>query len=516
MVAADGGESCTMGLHAVMITVPMLGHIYPLLHFAKALVAHHSFTVTFVNNLFYHKHILSGEPQLSEAATNSGSSHGKLRLEWVEDGLPPDFDYVNVWQKPLELRQGCFNMAASLKALLERLNQTGPSVSCFIFGSFMPGVYERAVELDIPSVFFWSQSAAVFSIYHNMALLEEKGFFPFKKVQPGHKEDDSKLVAYVPGVPPLFPADFPTFLHVEDTSNPILRMMAAQLKIVGECKTVVINSYHELEREAFAALQAGPISVFAVGPLLSATQAQNSWLDLGNKSAVEQILEDIDRDNSLRWLDKQSKDSVLYISFGTVGNPSPEIMKGIALGLKESKQRFIWVIRPASFYDSVSGTRTAFKSAAEILPENFLEDTKDDGLVVSWAPQQQLLGHASVGAFLSHCGWNSTLESLSNGVPMIALPRESDQPTNCKHVVDIWKVGMQVECIEDGSVECAEIVRVLEVMFRGEEGQEMRRRAKMLKDSARRASSGSSRTDMLHFSEAMSFSKPKHPASSSQ
>ncbi|MCO5610367.1 hypothetical protein L7F22_064603 [Adiantum nelumboides] len=737
-------------LHAVMVPMPMLGHIYPLLRFAKYLVTRPNFTVTFVNNYFYHLHILAQE----SLSSSSSSSDGKFRFEWVEDGLPPDFNFNNMWQRLEEFREGCNNMQAPLKALMEELNQKHPPVSCVIFGSFFPWAHHAAMELGIQTVFFWSQSAAVFSIYRQMPLLDANGFFPFKEALPdgifgslsvimkfqvnrGHlgasrnsgatwmlrrayeqtmkdngiqdreavdgfhlivvpelrariaeiqahqgvewqdfkkalkeeyfledsqrvtkqsfmkwikqrnkrlllescsenlkressdeeakdksatlkhkseepvlddlakegataqpipilpppslpdppaspvitpstshpvppiqppdvspdhalsdsdsdldvadatlevdlapprrekrilgwlystvassrvtelpvpppaglprqcKEDGSRLVSYIPGVPPLYPEDFPKFLLVEDRNDLGLKGMESQFELLKDCKTVVINSFYELEKDAFEALQTESLSVFAVGPLLSSKQARGSSKHVTDFcSEAREGLKSVVRDECLTWLDKQSVHSVLYISFGTVLNPAPEKMKAIAMALRDSKQPFIWAFKLRPFHDDLSGGFTEVTSVADMFPERFLEDIADHGICVPWAPQQQVLAHPSVGAFLTHCGWNSTLESVSMGVPMIALPVASDQTTNSKYVVDMWKVGMRLKLDEKGNIDSADLMKVLLVVFH-KEGQELRKRAGQLKEMARRAIEMGSENGIDQFLQAL-------------
>ncbi|KAI5084172.1 hypothetical protein GOP47_0000341 [Adiantum capillus-veneris] len=363
------------------------------------------------------------------------------------------------------------------------------------------------MELGIPAVFFWSQSAAVFSIYRHVPLLDANGFFPFNKESPGPecKEDDARLVSYIPGVSPLYPEDLPTFLLVEDRSDKHLKFMELQFDLLKECKTVVINSFYELEKETFDALQGESLSVYAVGPLLSSKQTVGSSKHVANfcRTVQQDGVESIKRDECLRWLDTQSMQSVLYISFGTLVSPDPENMKGIALALRESKQPFVWAFKLTSFYDHLSGEYKGISSVAEMLPEHFLEDTVDYGILVPWAPQQDVLAHPSVGASLIHCGWNSTLESVSMGVPIIPLPMASDQTTNSKYVIDVWKVGVRLELNKSGKVDSADLIRVLNVVFHEEEGQELRKRAGKLKEAARRKFEIRSKNDMHRFCEAL-------------
>jgi hydroquinone glucosyltransferase len=136
----------------------------------------------------------------------------------------------------------------------------------------------------------------------------------------------------------------------------------------------------------------------------------------------------------LEWLDRQPARSVIFVSFGSGGALPKEEMRELALGLELSGQRFLWVVRSPSDEGTLSDNYYNAESKKDpfvYLPEGFLERTKDVGLVVpSWAPQTQVLAHRATGGFLTHCGWNSTLESLVHGVPMVAWPLFAEQRLN--------------------------------------------------------------------------------------
>lgn len=139
----------------------------------------------------------------------------------------------------------------------------------------------------------------------------------------------------------------------------------------------------------------------------------------------------------LNWLNQQEENSVVYVSFGSVADLGIHQMEEIAEGLKGSSLKYLWVVR---------------ESEQAKIPDKFQDETSEKGLVVSWCPQLDVLSHNAVGCFVTHCGWNSTLEALSLGVPMVAMPQWTDQNTNAKFVADVWEMGVVAEANEDGIV----------------------------------------------------------------
>ncbi|KAK2650105.1 hypothetical protein Ddye_017594 [Dipteronia dyeriana] len=242
---------------------------------------------------------------------------------------------------------------------------------------------------------------------------------------------------------------------------------------------LLINTFVDLEPEAIKSLQGGydhqpgfpPI--YPIGPLVQDGSS-------GGANGSECI----------KWLDDQARDSVLYVSFGSGGTLSQAQLIELALGLELSEQKFIWVLKSpddksarASFFSAQSNT-----DPFGFLPLGFLERTKERGLMVpSWAPQIEILSHGSSGGFLTHCGWNSTLESIVNGVPLIAWPLFAEQRTNALVLTDDLKVALRPKDDENGVVGREEIVKVVKGLMVGEEGDVIRDRMKLLKESAAKA-----------------------------
>ncbi|KAK6145294.1 hypothetical protein DH2020_022114 [Rehmannia glutinosa] len=174
----------------------------------------------------------------------------------------------------------------------------------------------------------------------------------------------------------------------------------------------------------------------------------------------------------LSWLDKQAPNSVVYVSLGSMAIIDENELIEMARGLAKSEQPFLWVIRPSLLNN---GSDDAITS----LPEHLIQEK---GLVVKWAPQKKVLAHSAVGGFFSHCGWNSTLESLCEGVPMICRPSFADQMVNARYLTHVWKVGLELENVDEKSVE-----RGIRTVMVGEQGMEMRRRAVEMKQEVERS-----------------------------
>ncbi|XP_022152243.1 zeatin O-glucosyltransferase-like [Momordica charantia] len=187
----------------------------------------------------------------------------------------------------------------------------------------------------------------------------------------------------------------------------------------------------------------------------------------------------------LDWLDQQKTSSVVYVSFGSTTALEDEQVAEIAGGLERSEQKFIWVLRDADKGDVFDGDVRVSE-----LPEGFERRVAGRGLVVrDWAPQLQILGHGSTGGFVSHCGWNSCMESLTMGVPVAAWPMHSDQPRNAVLMTEVLRVGLLVRdwARQDELVMATTVESVVRKLIASEEGREMRKRAKELGAVVRRS-----------------------------
>ncbi|KAF5766910.1 putative UDP-glucuronosyl/UDP-glucosyltransferase [Helianthus annuus] len=257
-----------------------------------------------------------------------------------------------------------------------------------------------------------------------------------------------KLEALVPGLEPLKVKDLPKF----QTNDPESACNMLELMVQGTkgARAVIWNTFKDLEEHELVALgQDFPSPHFLIGPFHKYFPASSSSL-----LAQDQT--------SLSWLDQHPPKSVLYVSFGSLVRIEESQFLEIAWGLSNSKQPFLWVVRPGSIKGS---------EWLELLPNGFLERiVKGIGYIVKWAPQQDVLAHPAIGGFWTHNGWNSTLESICEGVPMISSPSFGDQLPISRYVSDVWKIGVKLENgFERGEIESA----IRRVMV-DEEGLEFR------------------------------------------
>lgn len=197
-------------------------------------------------------------------------------------------------------------------------------------------------------------------------------------------------------------------------------------------------------------------------------------------------------DECMEWLEEKPCQSVAYVSFGSMVSLSAEQMEEMAWGLKDSDVNFIWVVRG---------------SELDKLPNGFIESTREKGLMVTWCNQLEMLAHRAIGCFVTHCGWNSTLEGLSLGVPMVGVPKWADQLTDAKFIEGVWRVGVRAKEDEKGIVRREELIACLKQVIVKSGGSSvemiMRRNAREWRGLAKEAMSegGSSDKSIAQFVE---------------
>ncbi|KAL8536191.1 hypothetical protein ACS0TY_011724 [Phlomoides rotata] len=436
--------------HALVIPYPAQGHIAPVLKLAK-LLHHRGFFITFVNTEFNHNRLLRAR------GPDSVKGLPDFQFRTIPDGLPPPSNADATQDIPLLSQSISKNCLTPFLDLINNLNDSHdcPNVSCIVSDGVMSFTLDAAEKLNIPEVLFFTTSACGFMGYLYYPELVSRGLVPFKDESCFTNGYLDTEIDWIPGMKGIRLRDIPTFIRTTDPDDIMLNYNIVQHENASRAKAVIINTFDDLETEVLEAIRGRFESVYTIGPLqlLEKEIYQKKKLTSIGSSLWKEDVE------CLKWLDERESNSVLYINFGSITPLSPSQMVEFAWGLAKSNHYFLWIIRP----DLMNGK-------ASVLPEGFLEETEGRGLMVGWCPQEQVLAHAAVGGFLTHCGWNSTVETVSEGVPILCWPFFAEQQTNCRYACTKWGIGVEIE----GEVSRGKVEKMVKLMM---EGKEMREKA---------------------------------------
>ncbi|KAK4265455.1 hypothetical protein QN277_026507 [Acacia crassicarpa] len=359
----------------------------------------------------------------------------------VDDGLPAD--YVPSGH-PLErihffIRAMPENYRRSMElAVAER----GRKITCIVTDAFLWFGAEMAEQMRAKWVPIWMAGPHSLLTHVVTDLLRQK--FPC--------DDDAcreQSLSFLLNLSSVKVKDLPEGI-LREIDEPFAVMIHKAGQMLPKATAVAINSYDTILHPIVNDLKSKFRMLLNIGPLALTTP--------------QPVIPD--KQGCLQWLDKQKTASVVYIGFGSVILPPPHELSALAQALEEGKFLFIWSFRG---------------NAEKQLPEGFLKRTEEQGIVVPWAPQLDILKHESIAAFMTHCGWNSIMESIVGGVPMICRPFFGDQRLNTLMLEGEWGVAMAVE---NGVITKNEIKRVLESSLSGEKGKIMRSNIGSLRQSA--------------------------------
>ncbi|KAJ0974934.1 hypothetical protein J5N97_016899 [Dioscorea zingiberensis] len=269
------------------------------------------------------------------------------------------------------------------------------------------------------------------------------------------------VIDWIPGMKNIQLRDLPSFIRTTDPNDVALNFLNHVFQKVFKTSAIIINTFDELEHNVLDAMQEMLPPIYAVGPL--------SLLSDHGSSLWEEDM------NCLEWLNGRQPRSVIYVNFGSIAVVTEEHLIEFAWGLVNSEHDFLWIIRQ----DLVKG----HEKSAFVLPEEILREMKGRGLITSWCPQEKVLSHPSVGGFLTHTGWNSTMESISVGMPLLCWPYYGDQTTNCHYACTEWGIGMEI----DNDVKRDKVAALIKQLMDGEKGKEMKEKALEWKECAIRA-----------------------------
>lgn len=347
-----------------------------------------------------------------------------------------------------------------MKANLSRnlalyLDERRPAAQLIVYDSVMPWVLDIAHDRGLLGASFFTQSCAACAVYYHL----KRGLlrFPYQ---------DS--IVSLPALPTLRMDDLPSFSHLPDSQQIAVDILTNQFLNLERADWIFFNTFHSLEYEVLDWM-ASRWPVKTIGPTYLLLQKNERFSN--NKSHMINLFEP-KHEACREWLDSRETGSVVYVSFGSLVSLGKEQMEEVAYGLIMSNCSFLWVVR---------------SSEIDKLPQSFDSLASEKGLIAEWCHQPEVLAHHALACFMSHCGWNSTLEALSHGVPLVAMSRNYDQNTNAKFIKDVWSIGIGVERGENGIIGREEIAMRIKQVVAGDEGIELKKNAckwKKLADEA--------------------------------
>ncbi|KAK4478667.1 hypothetical protein RD792_014158 [Penstemon davidsonii] len=343
-------------------------------------------------------------------ARNSGLD---IRYTTINDGFPPEFDRLNnfdeFWTSLLQ------DFPARVDGFIGKILQSEQSmVSFLIVDTFFSWPPIIAKKYNIVNVSFFTQPALVYSIGYHLDILRENGHYPLK-------ENIVEEINYIPGVKSISTNELMHYLKEGEIETLKHKVSTRAFQEGKKADFVLDNTVQELESETLDELNKKQ-PIYAIGPISSFLTKINVTKNLWSESECT------------KWLESKPLNSVLYVSFGSFAQTNKHVIQEIAHGLVLSEVNFIWVVRE----------NIVKSDGINILPDGFKDEVGDKGLIIPWCNQTLVLSNPAVGGFLTHCGWNSTIESIWCSAPMICYPIEFDQPTNKKLVVDDWKIGINL------------------------------------------------------------------------
>ncbi|OAY76889.1 Anthocyanidin 5,3-O-glucosyltransferase [Ananas comosus] len=439
-----------------------VGHLTPMVELAEIFVRRGfaSVAVVAVESPF------PGAPSLEPVISRLSSSHRASSISFhLLPRVPPPAGGNPVAQRFDVLR-------LNNPALLSLLRSLSPPPRALVLDFFCIDALDVAAELALPAYFFFSSGAAILAVFLHLPHDHDRaGAASFK--------DLGRAPVHFPGVRPIPAGDMHPALSDRDTDA--YRALVRNFGRLPGSRGILVNTFEALEPGPARALRDGlqlpgrPMPpTFCVGPLVAGGGGEGR---------------EAERHACLAWLDARPERSVVFLCFGSMGAFSADQLRETALGLERSGHGFLWVVRSPPDPDP-DPSKAAFAPRPEpdlgaLLPEGFLERTAGRGLVVpSWAPQVEVLRHGAVGAFVSHCGWNSSLEAITAGVPLVCWPLYAEQRMNKVFLVDEIRVGVAVDGYDQVLVAADEVERKVRLLMETEDGQRLRARAAELKDKA--------------------------------
>ncbi|XP_023636468.1 UDP-glycosyltransferase 76C3-like [Capsella rubella] len=450
------------GLRVILFPLSIQGCINPMIQLAKILHSR-GFSITVIHTRF-------NAPK--------ASNHPLFTFLQIQDGLSEtETRTQDVTLLLTLLNRSC---ESPFRHCLTKLLQSADSdtgekkekISCLIDDSGWIFTQPIAQSLNLPRLVLTTYNVSFFRNHFVLPQLRRDEMY--LHIQDSEQDD------LVQDFPPLRKKDLRRIL---DQETEVLDSYSAMiLETTKASSGLIFVSCEELDQDSLSQTREDfQIPIFTIGP-------SHSYFP-GSSSSLFTV-----DDTCMPWLDKQEDKSVIYVSFGSIATIGETEFMEIAWGLRNSNQPFLWVVRLSSVEQDTEWI--------EKIPKKFIEMLHEKGKIVNWSPQQQVLKHRAIGGFLTHNGWNSTVESVCEGVPMICLPFQWDQLSNARFVSDVWMVGVHLE----GLIERDEIEGAIRRLLSETEGEAIRERMKLLKEKVGRSlkPKGSSHRSLQHLVDFIS------------
>ncbi|KAF3450062.1 hypothetical protein FNV43_RR06141 [Rhamnella rubrinervis] len=450
-------------LQLVFISTPAIGNLVPTVEFVKHLLHHHprfSATILLIN--MPQRPIVNTYTQsISATATNIQFIHLPTVDPPTHDQFQSSVAYIS-----LLIHKHKPHVKRAISSLIgtESASDSPARVAGLFIDMFCTSMIDVANELGIPCYLFFQSPAAFFGFMIDLPILNPQLVTGFSD-----SGTELSLRSFRNSVPRLVLPG--TVLKGGDGYS----WCVQHAKRYTETKGIVVNTFKELESYAVNSISTdGVPKVYPIGPVLD-LNGPSHWHP--DQARVETII---------RWLDCQATSSVVFLCFGSMGSLSGAQVKELAFGLERSGFRFLWSVREPP--KTEQGLPSDYVSLNDALPNGFLDRTAEMGLVCGWVPQVTILAHHAIGGFVSHCGWNSILESLWHGVPIATWPIYAEQQMNAFEMVK--ELGSAVEIrldYKEGSdlVSTEEVERGIKKLMECDE--EVRRKVKEMRDESRMA-----------------------------
>ncbi|KAJ3702798.1 hypothetical protein LUZ61_006503 [Rhynchospora tenuis] len=440
--------------HALVLPWPMPGHIVPLMHLSHFL-ADNGFKITIVNTDDSHNRIVS-----------AGAYDDRFYMISIPDGLGPDEKRFR--HRLLDAIES--NMPSQLENLIRKMNEKEDTkITCLIADGAMSWAVEFAHKMGLRSVVFRTISASMVATCLSIPKLRQTGVID-ENGSPKNKEK-FKLA------PTATLMDETYFIwNIMGNGNieiqkRMFRYFETNTQSILKAHFMVCNSFHDFELPIFNNFP----NIIPIGPL-----------PLGKVTNPRGHFCSVDP-SCMSWLDQQPVNSVIYVAFGSIETLGRNQLEEIAFGLDSSQMPFLWVIRTD---ETMIEHHDFLKQFQQFIRRRGL------GKIVNWCDQERVLAHPSIACFMSHCGWNSTMDGVKNGVPFLCLPLNSDQFSVRSYLCDEVKIGLSLVRNENGVVTREEIRSKLVELLQSEEIKE---RAERMKELAQRSiSPGGSSFQNLH------------------